>query len=121
MSRRLLGPLRGWCGRTTRCCAEWGLYRGRRGHYRTVVSRVSTVSGRDRIPDALVNRRSRRFALVHACTRRAGAPLARFGRGRLLELDHFALEVGQLLEALVDRREPEIRNRVEVAQVLEHP
>ncbi len=40
--------------------------------------------------------------------------------GRLLELHHFALEVGEILEALVHRREPQVRDVIEAAQALEH-
>src|SRR5207247_378915 len=37
-----------------------------------------------------------------------------------LELVDLALEVGQILEALVDRSEAQVRDRVELAQALEH-
>jgi hypothetical protein len=40
--------------------------------------------------------------------------------GRLLELDHLALEVGEILEALVHRRESQIRDVVETAQPFQH-
>ena len=45
---------------------------------------------------------------------------ARFRGGRLLELDHLALEVTQVFEALVDRGEAHVRHRIELAQPLEH-
>src|SRR4029079_894269 len=57
-----------------------------------------------------------REGLRSCATSRATAPL---GRGGLLELDELPLEIGDPLEALVDRGEAQVRDRVEDPEALE--
>src|SRR5690242_16322464 len=66
-------------------------------HYITVVSRLSRLSG----PGS-----------------RAGS--AAFRSGGLLQLADLTLEIGEVLEALVDRRESQVRDRIEHPEMLQH-
>ncbi len=56
------------------------------------------------------------FARSRTTGRASSAPL---GSGRLLQLPDLAFEVREILEALVDRGEPQVRNRIEPTQALE--
>src|SRR5438105_716286 len=70
-----------------------------------------------------VRSRSRLFAYVHGLTRpapRSGPRYPALGGGRLLQETHLPLEVGEVLEALVDGGETQIGDRVEGAQVVEN-
>src|SRR5258708_13865709 len=77
-------------------------------HYITVIPHVSTVFGRlrtlrPRAPQTPPDRRSARLRL-----------------GGLLELSDLTLEVGKVLEALVNRRESQIGHVVERPPPLDH-
>src|SRR5262249_3681543 len=69
-------------------------------HYITVVSALSMICTSERAASRLVSGCSRRFA--------NGLGLALLRGGRLLQFAHFALEIGEVVEPLVDRREAQI-------------
>src|SRR5688572_17202112 len=100
------------------------------GNYTTGIRicQRSRWAGRD--ANSLVRPRSRRFALVNRCTSGShrqqephwpqSARSAALGLGGLLQLAHRALEVLDVLEALVDGGEPQVGDVVEQPQPLEH-
>src|SRR5438552_4053471 len=45
---------------------------------------------------------------------------AAFGRSFLLERDHLALEIGDLLEVLIDAREPHVGHLIQLREVGQH-
>ena len=77
-------------------------------HYSTVIPPVSTAfrpfgPGSQPSPSA--------SGQVAGGSGGLGRPLSALGLGGLLELADLTLEVGEVLEALVDRREPQVRDR----------
>src|SRR6516165_594135 len=81
-------------------------------HYSTVIPRMSTVSGRLRtVRPQGGNYRNPRLRMRWS---------ALFRLRRLLQLADLALEVGEVLEPLVDRREPEVGDVIEGPQPFQH-